>query len=412
MRGVDLGRGSRWLGLLLVLGLMALVAAGCGGDDEQSASGGGDASACADGDATGVTDDEIVVGNTTILTGQIGFIGKEANPVFDAVVEEFNEAGGVDGRTVKVVSYDDAYNPSKAIPATRRLIEQDKIFAWAGGVGTPNFVAVLPLLERAGIPAITPYAPAKDVGTMKHPLVFMTWANFIDEYDSIASYLIENEGMGEASGDVAFVHYDTDAGRDALEGTQKAMEAAGLELKDVISVSTEESDWASVAVDLRASGADWVGMQVAAPAGGQLVQAMDDLGYNPGAFGQSDFVDEAWVKDFGDVADGKFWAAMKVKPFDDPDVAPTVEEIEAITGKPITIWNAVGYVQAKLLVAALEGMEAPTRECLEESLQSIRDLDVGLLPPISFGADVRQSVTGTGVVQLEGGEFKAVAPFE
>lgn len=368
---------------------------------------------CTTGDTTGVTADTITLGNTNILSGPIAFIGEDSNQAFQVPIDALNQAGGVFGRKVKLVSYDDAYTPAQALTGTRRLIEQDKIFAWAGGVGTPTYLAVVPLLEQAKVPAITPFAPARSIGTMEHPLTYMTWNNFIDEYFNTASYLVQNQGMGTTSGDVAFVRFDTEHGEDALNGTNKALAAVGKKVILDIPTAPEQTDYSGVALQLKNSGAKWLGFQLSSENGGNLLKAMKEIGYEPKKFTQSDYSDASFVKNFPDVSEGVY-GGLQVRTFESPVNAVLQkheDELKAATGQDMTTWRAVGTAQGLLTVEALKTMKAPTRECLEEALQGISNFDTGVQAPITFGPDKRIGVSALGVFQIQNGKVVIVKPF-
>lgn len=412
--------------LALVLGLLIMLSACNGGGAATSGTGSSapatpgsstasssGAADCTSGDMTGVTADTITLGNTNILSGPIAFIGEDSNQAFQVPIDALNKAGGVFGRQIKLVSYDDAYTPAQALTGTRRLIEQDKIFAWAGGVGTPTYLAVVPLLEQAKVPAITPFAPARSIGTMDHPLTYMTWNNFIDEYFNTASYLVAKEGMGTTSGDVAFVRFDTEHGEDALNGTNKALESVGKKVILDIPTTPEQTDYSGVALQLKNSGAKWLGFQLSSENGGNLLKAMKEIGYEPKKFTQSDYSDASFVKNFPDVSEGVY-GGLQVRTFETP-VNPVLQkhedELKAATGQEMTTWRAVGTAQGLLTAEALKNMKAPTRECLIEALQAIKDFDTGVQAPITFGPDKRIGVSALGVFQIQDGKVVIVKPF-
>ncbi|WP_210214192.1 ABC transporter substrate-binding protein, partial [Mesorhizobium sp. M2A.F.Ca.ET.037.01.1.1] len=266
---------------------------------------------CESGDQTGVTSEAINVGSTTLLTGQFGYIGKETNAGLQAAIDELNKGGGLHGRKINFVSYDDAYEPSKALAGARRLIEQDQIFAWVGGVGTPTYLAAAPLLEAAKVPAIAPFAPGNSMGTEKRPLTFNIWTDLRPQFKRVVEYLAEHEGLGSSTGGVAIVHFSTEHGMDAVQGVEEALAPKGLSTVADVVISTDEEDFASVALDLKKSGASWVGLQMGAVQGGALLTAMRDIDYRPGVFGQADFVDEAFRREFPEVAEG-FYGPLQI----------------------------------------------------------------------------------------------------
>ncbi len=370
------------------------------------------ASACADGDSTGITDSQILLGHTTVSTGEAGFVGQENDKGLNQAFKEFNAAGGVDGRKIKSIAYDDTYDTSKAQQGARRLVQSDHIFAWVGGNGTPTLLAVMPYLQQQKVPIVADYGPSSSIGTMENPYVFNIWTNFTQEYEVMTDYIIKKEGAGKANAPMAFLRYNISLGADALKGTERALERHGLELTDRMQVSTNHTNWSSIAVSLKKTGAKWVGIQISATQGGQLLQAMHRIGYFPNVFGESDFVDASFGKTFGKDTNN-FYAALKIRPADDPYPKwQTVRKaFQKATGKPMTSWNATGYAQGLLAIKALKTMEAPTRECFMEALEKVRNYDTGILPPITFGPKIRQGVQGVGVAQWRNGKLVQVSPF-
>lgn len=394
---------------IALLATLALALAACTAETGGSPSTG---AGCAGGDSTGVTEDEIVLGNTNILSGNIAFIGEDANEGFGVPIKLLNDAGGVFGRTIRLISYDDAYTPAKALEGTKRLIEQDQIFAWAGGIGTPTYLAVVPLLEEANIPAITPFAPARSIGTMEHPLTFMTWANFIVEYETSADYLVENEGMGTTSGDVAFIRFDTEHGEDALQGAKNALAKVDKDVILDIPTTPDQTDYSGVALEVKNSGATWIGVQLSSENGGNLLNAMKEIGYTPQMFTQSDYSDVSFVENFPDVAEGVY-GALSTNIFGPPNekLQQHIADLKAATGSDMTQWRAIGYQQGLLTVEALKRMEAPTRECLIEALQSFDGVDTGIQAPVTFGPDRRMGIDTVGVFQIKDGKVTIIKGF-
>src|SRR5882757_2151335 len=102
----------------------------------------------------GVTDTQILLGSSAALSGNAADLGLNLLSGSKVAVEQINAAGGINGRQLKIVSYDDAYDPPQAIVNTQKLINQDKVFALFSYVGTPTGVAVLPIVAEAKIPLV------------------------------------------------------------------------------------------------------------------------------------------------------------------------------------------------------------------------------------------------------------------
>ena len=368
-----------------------------------------DAEVCdVNGNSQGITDDKIILGAFTPLTGPVADPGNGAINGQQVVFDEVNAAGGIDGRMIEFITADDKYDPAEAQAAARRLNEQDGVFAFSGSIGTPNFVAVLPYIKGEGIPAIGPYAPSNQVGVIDNPNVYMIWPNFVDEFQVSTRYLIDEIKPQK----LAMIQMQGDVGDDALLGVQNALAGTDYELAAVVPVEATTTDYSPMVQALKDSGADWV-ISINQPTGtGQVIQAAKKIGYEPNWLTQSDMTDGGWVAAFGDDAEGLL-AATKAAPLssDDPKVQEFVTQYKAATGEDPTLWNAVGYAQALVTVEALRNAPALTRDCLEYSLQNMTGFETGLIPPVTFSADSRQGTSAVGVAQIRDGEIVQVAPF-
>ncbi len=102
----------------------------------------------------GVTDTTIKVGNTAAVTGYFAAVGVPFNDAIKAVFKEVNDAGGIDGRTIQFLSYDDQFNAELGVTYTETLVEQDEVFALVGHFGTPTVGATLNYIQQKGIPMV------------------------------------------------------------------------------------------------------------------------------------------------------------------------------------------------------------------------------------------------------------------
>lgn len=103
----------------------------------------------------GITDTEILIGNTaTTEYIYTSFIGKPFNAGLNAALEEYNDAGGFGGKDVRLINYDDSFNGTIGLTNTRKLINEDKVFALVGHFGTPTVSATLSLIRETGIPMV------------------------------------------------------------------------------------------------------------------------------------------------------------------------------------------------------------------------------------------------------------------
>ena len=101
---------------------------------------------------TGVTSTEILIGMSNAQTGPASGLGRKLKEGATAYLNRVNDAGGIHGRKLKLVSYDDGYEPERAAAMTAKLINEDKVFTLFGYVGTPTSSAALPLASKAQVP--------------------------------------------------------------------------------------------------------------------------------------------------------------------------------------------------------------------------------------------------------------------
>ncbi|MET3109400.1 branched-chain amino acid transport system substrate-binding protein [Oxalobacteraceae bacterium GrIS 2.11] len=140
-----------------------------------------------------VAAEPIVVGQSAALTGPANMLGTEMARGMNAYFNQVNEHGGVNGRPIKLITLDDGYEPDRTVQNTKTLINDDKVVALVGYVGTPTSVASMPTVAAAGIPFIGAYTGADSLRDGKFGNVFNIRASYNDEALRITK---EIDGMG------------------------------------------------------------------------------------------------------------------------------------------------------------------------------------------------------------------------
>ena len=102
----------------------------------------------------GVTSSEVVFGSSMALQGHAGYLGQETLRGAMSYINHVNEQGGVHGRSIRIITRDDSYDPPKCLDNTQRFFIEDKVFGLFCYVGTPTTVKILPLVEEAGVPLL------------------------------------------------------------------------------------------------------------------------------------------------------------------------------------------------------------------------------------------------------------------
>lgn len=174
----------------------------------------------------GVFDDRIVFGQSAALKGPAAALGLEMRDGILAAFHEANAAGGVHGRKLDLISYNDDYEPELAIAKTQQLIGEDKVFALIGEVGTPTSKAVQPITTEQGVPFIGPFTGADFLRDPSLTNVINIRASYGQETEAWIEHLTTDLGLSR----IAILYQDDSFGRAGLEGVKKALEKRGLDL--------------------------------------------------------------------------------------------------------------------------------------------------------------------------------------
>src|SRR5215831_17712281 len=174
----------------------------------------------------GVFDDRIVFGQSAALKGPAAALGLGMREGILAAFHEANTAGGVHGRRLELISYNDDYEPEVAIAKTNKLIDEDRVFALIGEVGTPTSKAVQPIATEQGVPFIGPFTGADFLRDPSLTNVINVRASYGQETEAWIKHLTNDLGLSL----IAILYQDDSFGRAGLDGVKRALEKRGLGL--------------------------------------------------------------------------------------------------------------------------------------------------------------------------------------
>jgi branched-chain amino acid transport system substrate-binding protein len=141
-----------------------------------------------------LSDGEIKIGMSNAQTGRIGALGLQIRQGCAAYFTRINQAGGVGGRRLVLVDYDDRYEPVETVSNTERLIDQDKVFALLNFLGTPTCRAILPMVNEANIVLVGPISGAPILRQPPQRLIFNTRASYTEEAETLVAHLVTDLG--------------------------------------------------------------------------------------------------------------------------------------------------------------------------------------------------------------------------
>ena len=174
----------------------------------------------------GVTDGKIIFGQVAALTGPAQDLGQGMRQGILAAFGEANRSGGVNGRILELKSRDDGYEPEKTVEATKASLEEDKVFALIGAVGTPTSKAGQPIATGAKVPFIGPFTGAEFLRNPYNRYVVNLRSSYFEETEAWIDHLTKDLGISR----IAILYQDDAFGLTGLEGVQKAMAKRNISL--------------------------------------------------------------------------------------------------------------------------------------------------------------------------------------
>jgi branched-chain amino acid transport system substrate-binding protein len=337
----------------------------------------------------GATDSEIKVGNIMPYSGPLSayaLIGRTEAASF----RKINDEGGINGRKINFISYDDAFSPPKTVEQARKLVESDEVLLIFQSLGTPTNNAIQKYLDQKKVPQLFVATGATKFGDPKNFHYTMGWApTYQTEGRIYARYILKNLPQGR----IGILYQNDDSGRDYLKGLKDGLGEEATKRMIVAELPYDPTDPTvdSQIVSLKTLGADIFFDEASPKFAAQAIRKAAEIGWKPvlllasvsnsvgsvlkpagldnskGVLSTSylkDPTDPAW-KD--DPAIGE-WAAFMDKYLPDGDKTST--------------FSIYGYATAQTLVQVLRQCgDELTRENVMKQAANLRDFEIGVLLP-------------------------------
>ena len=362
----------------------------------------------------GVSDDEIVVGSVSDLSGIFAAFGAPAMSAAQMHFDEVNAAGGIHGRKIRFVVEDSGYQMPKAMQAYNKLINRDKVFAMLLSLGTPMNIAGMKLMAPKNIPNIVPLSAARQMLEEPIRLRFVGSASYYDQTRLGARYLAEQHGASKA----CTMFIPSDFGKEIEEALRDEAEAnAALVYTAETTHKPDESDFVGSLQKLNAEGCELIGVALGIRQVITVLGTAKKLGLAHLTFlGSSGAFHTVLAKVPGGVTEGLFatsgWvdlASRANEPAPAAFIAAFMKEFGEFpsTGAMLGYFGATGFTRA---------LEAAGRDLTVESfLNAMESLDY--YDPLSdnhvnYSADDHQGSDRTILSVVEGGNWKVVARLE
>ncbi|PKO69836.1 MAG: ABC transporter substrate-binding protein [Betaproteobacteria bacterium HGW-Betaproteobacteria-16] len=370
------------------------------------------ASATAFAQTQGVTKDEIVLGSIQDLSGPLAGFGKQVRFGMMLRVDEANEQGGINGRKIKLNVEDSGYEPRRAVLAAQKLVNQDKIFAMVGHIGTAQNMAAMPVQFQKNVINFFPVTAAREMYEPFHKLKYSFAATYYDQMKAAVPLLVKEKGAKK----VCTMYQDDEFGLEVFRGAEEGLKSLGMKFAEVTTFKRGATDFASQMQKLASSQCDFVvmGTIIRETIGG--IATAKRLGFNPTFLGSSAAYTDLIHKLGGPAMDG-FYATMTVQnPYLDAASQPIrfwANKYKTKFNEDPTVFSVYGYslVDSFLRAASKAGPNLTT-----ESF--IKAMDTMVIPPdmfgsseMTFGPQKRLGSNATRLSQLENARWKVVSDY-
>ena len=360
------------------------------------------------GDETrGVTQNEIVLGMHTDLSGPAATYGVSSSNAVKMRFDEVNADGGIHGRKIKLIVEDTQYQVPRAVQAGTKLINRDHIFAMVAPLGTPMNNALFKEQFEAGVPNLFPLSAARSMYLPFNRLKFYGAASYVDEVRAGVNYFVAQKGKKT----VCAMYQDTDFGKEVLDGVQMQLDELKLKLVETTTHKPTDQDFTAQITKLKGAGCDLVVLGTIVRDSIVPYATARKIGWT-----DVDFLGSAASYDLfvaaaqGGVTEGLYAMGLTDMPYRDA-LTPTAQAWfdrykERFKADP-NIGAVYGHVAADLTVLGLDRAGADlTLDHFIGGMESIRNYhDIFNGPELNFGPDKHQGANSSFLAVVKGGRW-------
>jgi branched-chain amino acid transport system substrate-binding protein len=378
--------------------------------------------------------DDLLIGMSAAFTGPSRGLGIELHRGASACFDEVNRTGGVSGRKIKLVAYDDGYDPALAVANTRKFITEDRVFLLFGYVGTPTTTRILPLLERHKDEHIHLFCPFTGAEPMRQgpyaPRVFHLRASYRDETKGLVDHFVR---IGRKK---IAVFYQIDSyGRSGWDGVRRSLADHKLKMTaeatyrrgasfdqsmtrqvellrdnnpDAVICVGAYAACAAFIRDAREAGWDVPIANLSFVGSENLLSLLHRHGQKKDRDYTTGLINSQVVPGY---ADTSLDAVKRYRELmDKHNPKPPADADSDYLPVEYGYTSLEGYLGAQLVVETLKKLgKNPTRGKIREAAESLKEIDLGLGKPVSLSKDRHQGLGEVWYTVVEKGKFVSLA---
>jgi branched-chain amino acid transport system substrate-binding protein len=317
--------------------------------------------------------DPLKIGAVLSITGPASYFGDDQRNTLQLLQDQVNARGGVNGRRVEVVIYDDATDPTKAVTALRRLHDEDRVVAVIGASISGNALALVPFSEKAEVPQLVPAASGRISSPVKN-WVFQFCNTDVHSIGRILTFL---DGRGIKK--IAMLNDSTGYGVSGKEELQRQAPGRGFQVVAWETFAPNDTDMTAQLARIKSAGAQAVLVWNATPASAIVAKNFKQLGLDALQIQSTAFVSPRLISLAGDAAEGIILTGYKLPildrvPDSDPQKKIIADYLDAYTKRFGRAPNPFGALVHDAFTALVKVMETAggDRAKIRAGLESLR----------------------------------------
>jgi ABC-type branched-subunit amino acid transport system substrate-binding protein len=363
----------------------------------------------------GVFAAEIVLGSSQPLSGTLAYMGKAVDEGMRTYFDMVNAAGGVNGRKIKLITYDDELKPAKSVANAKLLVERDNVLAMVGNIGHATNMSAYEYSSSKRVPTIGALSISDLTSNPARELLYVLPSPQSTETAAYVDHAVKTLKAKR----VAMLYQNDGWGKPAFDIATKQLEKHGMKLVESQSFERFATDITSQVFKLKESNPDVVIVYALGQEAVLFFRGAEKLGWQPTVFGAGGLNDPKFVELLGK-SDAKLFVASYYDPIDGSNPA-----IQAFNQRYVQLYPSakpssmalMGYSAAAVVTEALKRAgNQPDRVKLVAAMDGMQGFDQKIGPKITFqpvaaGPYARRGQTGIVMMELKDSKFVALGSY-
>lgn len=360
----------------------------------------------------GVSKDTITVGTIQDLSGPLAGFGKQVRAGMQLRVDELNEQGGVNGRRIRLLVEDSGYDPKRAVLAAQKLVNQDKIFAMVGHIGTAQNLAAMPVQFEKNVINFFPVTAAREMYDPFHRLKYSFAATYYDQMRLAVPRLVKEKGAKK----VCSIYQDDEFGLEVQRGADEGLKTINVTMAEKTTFKRGSTDFASQVARLKAAECDLVVMGTLIRETIGTIATARRTGFNPTFVGSSGAYTDLIHKLGGPAMNGLYAAMTVQNPYLDEASQPIrfwANKYKTKFNEDPTVFSVYGYSVVDSFIRAVQkaGNNLSADSFVKAMDNMVIPPDIFGSPEMRFGPQQRLGSNLSRLSQIQDGRWKVVSDY-